>query len=303
VRLTLSPGRIDSSNTAWSTPEPTRRSLVGEFMYGGTRIFAIANHLKSKSGDDPLWGRFQPPVQHTQAQRIQQAQVVNDFVDSLLAIDPQAKVLVMGDINDFWFSSTLTTLEGGVLTDLVTLLPDEERYSYVFEGNSQDLDHILVSNPLAQFVDEVNMVHINAEFHDQISDHDPVHTLIGVPAPQACAPGATNEPDLITGTEGPDHLCGLGGADVIDGNGGNDLIDGGAGDDRLSGEGGDDRLFGRKGADQISGGSEDDALEGGAGGDTLDTVDGVGGNDVADGGAGPDACTGDAGDAEISCEA
>jgi Ca2+-binding RTX toxin-like protein len=242
-------------------------------------------------------------VQHTQVQRIQQAQVVNDFVDSLLAVDPQAKVLVLGDINDFWFSDTLTTLKGGVLTDLVTLLPDDERYSYVFEGNSQDLDHILVSNPLVPFVDEVNMVHINAEFHDQICDHDPVHTLIGVPAPAACAPGATNEADTITGTEGPDHLCGLGGGDVIDGNGGNDVIDGGAGADQLSGDGGDDRVLGRKGADQMTGGSGDDVLEGDQGGDTLDTVDGVGGNDVADGGAGPDTCTGDTGDAESSCEA
>jgi predicted extracellular nuclease len=57
---------------------------------------------------------------------------------------------------------------------LITTLPLPERYTYVFEGNSQDLDHILLSNHLftsAPFVYDV--VHVNAEFADQASDHDP----------------------------------------------------------------------------------------------------------------------------------
>ncbi len=53
-------------------------------------------------------------------------------------------------------------------------LPQDERYSYVFEGNSQVLDHIIVSGNLLENVPlEFDPVHANAEFWDQISDHDP----------------------------------------------------------------------------------------------------------------------------------
>ena len=49
----------------------------------------------------------------------------------------------------------------------------EERYSYVFDGNSQTLDQILVSDNLLRPRPEYDSVHVNAEFHDQASDHDP----------------------------------------------------------------------------------------------------------------------------------
>jgi predicted extracellular nuclease len=38
---------------------------------------------------------------------------------------------------------TLGILKNTGLTDLVGTLPPEERYTYVFEGNSQVLDHIM----------------------------------------------------------------------------------------------------------------------------------------------------------------
>ncbi|CAM5263573.1 Endonuclease/exonuclease/phosphatase domain-containing protein OS=Streptomyces fumanus OX=67302 GN=GCM10018772_65180 PE=4 SV=1 [Streptomyces fumanus] len=53
-------------------------------------------------------------------------------------------------------------------------LPEDERYSYVYQGNSQVLDQILVSPAIRRgghFT--YDSVHVNAEFHDQISDHDP----------------------------------------------------------------------------------------------------------------------------------
>jgi predicted extracellular nuclease len=83
-------------------------------------------------------------------------------------------VIVLGDINDFDFSETVEILEGGVLTTLMDTLPPAERYSYVFEGNSQVLDQILVSDNLLQkFGIEYDPVHVNSEFADQASDHDP----------------------------------------------------------------------------------------------------------------------------------
>jgi predicted extracellular nuclease len=81
---------------------------------------------------------------------------------------------VLGDLNDFEFSDTVQILEGGVLTSLMDTLPQDERYSYDFEGNSQVLDQILVSdNLLENFPFDYDPVHVNSEFADQASDHDP----------------------------------------------------------------------------------------------------------------------------------
>jgi uncharacterized protein len=170
-RLSFSPGRVDPLNAAWNA---TRKPLVGEFRMRGKKVFVIANHFSSKGGDQPLFGRFQPPVRSTEVARHAQAQSVNDFVDEILAVDPNANVVVLGDINDFEFSETVDILEGGALTTLMDTLPKPERYSYVFEGNSQVLDQILVSdNLLDRFRIDYDPVHVNSEFADQASDHDP----------------------------------------------------------------------------------------------------------------------------------
>jgi len=170
-RLSFSPGRVAPQDPAFLD---TRKSLAGEFRMHGKPVFVVANHFSSKSDDDPLFGRWQPPIRASEPARHGQAQAINDFVDQLVAADPQAKVIVLGDINDFEFSQTVELLEGGVLTTLMDTLAKAERYSYVFEGNSQVLDQILVSNPLLRsFPVDYDPVHVNAEFANQASDHDP----------------------------------------------------------------------------------------------------------------------------------
>jgi predicted extracellular nuclease len=105
-----------------------------------------------------------------------QAQVVNDFVDSILALDPTAMVVVTGDLNDFQFSNPVATLSGGVLTNLVDTLPLEEQYTYIYDGNSQVLDHILISGGVLGTQNHFfDIVHANAEFAPsfRFTDHDP----------------------------------------------------------------------------------------------------------------------------------
>ena len=176
-RLLFSPGRVAPQDPAWSTPEGVRKPLAAEFRARGKKLFLIANHWKSKTGDQPLFGRFQPPARVTETQRKAEAGVVKDFVNEILALDPHANVIVLGDLNDFEFSETLTILEERGDFDLHTLietLPQNERYSYVFEGNSQTLDHIVVSDNLVnQFSFDYDIVHVNSEFADQASDHEP----------------------------------------------------------------------------------------------------------------------------------
>jgi predicted extracellular nuclease len=177
--LSFSPGRIDPTSAAWTD---SRKPLAGEFRWRGRTIFVIANHFVSKGGDDPLYGRFQPIQQPSQVQRVQQATEVRDFVDQIVAADRNANVVVLGDLNDFDFSAPIDTLTStGHLVDLPRTLPIQERYTYVFEGNSEVLDHILLSRSMAYAVPacscvplfDYDPVHLNAEFNDQVSDHDP----------------------------------------------------------------------------------------------------------------------------------
>ena len=170
AHLTLSPGRVDPLNPAWAA---TRKPLAGEFTWNDKTLIAIVNHFSSKGGDQPLFGRFQPPTRSSEVARHQQAASVNAFVKQILAAERKANVVVLGDINDFEFSETTRILEGSELRSLLTLLPSAERYSYVFEGNSQVLDQILFSENALRGLSEFDVVHVNAEFHDQASDHDP----------------------------------------------------------------------------------------------------------------------------------
>ncbi|PRX97848.1 lamin tail domain-containing protein [Allonocardiopsis opalescens] len=169
--LSVSPGRIAPADAAWDS---SRKPLVAQFRYRGRDVFVVANHFASKGGDEPLHGRFQPPERSSEVQRLAQAELVRGFVDELLAADPDANVLVVGDLNDFPFSPVLQTFTGdGAMVNSADTLPVEERYNYVFDGNSQQLDHILVGGALAHRVD-FDVVHLNADFHDQVSDHDPL---------------------------------------------------------------------------------------------------------------------------------
>ncbi|MFB6637665.1 endonuclease/exonuclease/phosphatase family protein [Streptomyces chartreusis] len=170
--LTLSPGRIDPANAAFGS---SRKPLVGEFVFRGKTVFVIANHLNSKGGDQGLTAQYQPPSRSSEVQRHAQATAIHSFVKDVLDTQKNADVIALGDINDFEFSDTVKILEGdGELWSAIKSLPRSERYSYVYQGNAQTLDQILVSPSIRRGCDfEYDSVHINSEFNDQISDHDP----------------------------------------------------------------------------------------------------------------------------------
>eukprot|EP00850_Spirogloea_muscicola_P004659 SM000020S06009 [mRNA] locus=s20:462842:467617:+ [translate_table: standard] len=181
VQLSWSPGRIDPGNSAWVS---SRKPLVGEFLIDGEKIFVCGNHLNSKGGDDYLFGIDQPtPVLSSEVQRNKQATVITNFLSTLVAADPNANVILGGDLNDFAWSNPLQILQSPIapnwrLTTLADyLLPVNQRYSYVYEGNSQELDHLLVSTPLLSRVTGIEPIHVDSEFAISdptvVSDHDP----------------------------------------------------------------------------------------------------------------------------------
>ncbi|MFO7632835.1 MAG: endonuclease/exonuclease/phosphatase family protein [Caldilinea sp.] len=140
-------------------------------------ITLIVNHWKSKAGDESA----------NLPRRIAQARQVAALAQEKLAANVNAAVVVLGDLNDYYGSEPVETVRTVPEPDLVHLydrLPPLDRYSYIFNGASQVLDHMLVSPALAGRVGEVTIVRLSAGYAAPLaptadnvfhaSDHDPV---------------------------------------------------------------------------------------------------------------------------------
>ncbi|MFP4276656.1 MAG: endonuclease/exonuclease/phosphatase family protein [Wenzhouxiangella sp.] len=162
----------------------SRKSLVAEFVFNEQAVVIINNHFASKGGSDPLFGQRQPPVEGDADQRRAQARAVLDFAASL-GRQQRERLVVLGDLNDHWFSEPLNILTSDRSVPLhnpVTDLPGEERFTYVFQGNAQAIDHILVSRALKP-VTELELLPINSLNPRQAADHDPLVVRLFLPKP------------------------------------------------------------------------------------------------------------------------
>jgi predicted extracellular nuclease len=178
--LTLSPGRITPTDLAFvGDPErhwaPSRKSLAGELRCNGETLFCIICHLKS------MRSVTRREENHTKQQRHAQATLIHRFVANLLACDPGAHVVILGDMNDVPGSKTLKILKGSLLSNLLEAYPRELRYTRRHGNCPQALDHILVSQSLRQGA-LLRIPHINSDSPpaERASDHDPVLAMINL---------------------------------------------------------------------------------------------------------------------------
>ncbi len=170
----------------------TRLPIIVEYDFNGERIIVVNNHFPSKGGSDPLFGSTQPAANGQVEQRNAIAQLINDWVDEILAFNADSNIIVMGDLNEFQFFEPLEILSGvadddQVLFNLVFELDDPtDAFTFEFEGNSQALDHIFVSENLFDlFFEDVDFIHLNAGtlFETLVSDHDPIVASFKIPVP------------------------------------------------------------------------------------------------------------------------
>jgi predicted extracellular nuclease len=186
--LDVNPGRVAPSDRAWAEGADgfsgTRKPLAAMFEVAGRRLLLVAAHLKSRSEDQPDFGRIQAPGEPTAAQRLAQADAIASFLTAAAGIEPGTGIVLLGDLNATGGSPPLARLAEAGLFDLALGLPPAERYSYIFEGASQDLDHILVDTALRDIA-SLDIVHLNAEFPlaERASDHDPLLLRLAFAAP------------------------------------------------------------------------------------------------------------------------
>ena len=143
-------------------------------------VVVIANHFKSKLGGTP-----------SDLRRLEQAEFVASLADDFVVNTPH--VMVLGDLNDFEDSPPLEAMyASGNLTSTWGMVAPESRYTFIFRGVSQILDHVLVSPALLPWLEMVDPLHMNADFpfapftnDDTVvwrtSDHDPVAALFRRP--------------------------------------------------------------------------------------------------------------------------
>ncbi|MFX1513436.1 MAG: endonuclease/exonuclease/phosphatase family protein [Promethearchaeota archaeon] len=129
-------------------------------------LWVIVNHFKSKSVYAPYYADTTP-------RRVEQAAWVGSLVDEIQVTDPDAQVIVIGDLNDFEDSEPIQTLVDGGLHDLIYDVDKEDRYTYIYRGVSQVLDHILITPSLEEIVNEVMVFHSNIDFPNPLYGEDP----------------------------------------------------------------------------------------------------------------------------------
>jgi uncharacterized protein len=166
-------------------------SLVGEFSatFNGTRkpriwllnkngqqFFVVGVHLTSQGADSPEWGNQQPPLKPEEMQRVEEARVINQQLSKIVTENSTTPIFIAGDMNDMPWSDTISSLAQESFVNTADLNTPTENYSYIFEGNAQQLDYILINKNLASELVQARFIHINSTLdqEDNISDHDPL---------------------------------------------------------------------------------------------------------------------------------
>ncbi|EGO23670.1 hypothetical protein SERLADRAFT_356525 [Serpula lacrymans var. lacrymans S7.9] len=176
--LSYNPGRIDPTNAAW---KDSRKPLAAAWQTrNGDRLFSVNLQLTAKLDSSTTEGNTRPPINAWVAERMEQVAVVATFSQSLLASSPDASLIVGGDCNEYIYTTSvfapLTALLSEVDSIATPPVPPEERYTYVYNGVTEQLDHMFVSAAVAGRGVSVQHIHVNnwaMNIAERASDHDP----------------------------------------------------------------------------------------------------------------------------------
>jgi predicted extracellular nuclease len=159
-------------------------------------LTAIVNHFKSYGGiDDEKDGV------RVRQKRLAQAEWLANFLVERQKANPAERIVVTGDFNAFQFNDGYNDLIGVLkgksapnvlaasktahqtgLIDLADFIDAKTRYSYVFDGSAQILDHILINGAAQERALKFGYARVDADFPkvyandftrpERLSDHD-----------------------------------------------------------------------------------------------------------------------------------
>jgi len=154
----------------------TRKPRIWLLNQNGRQFFVVGVHLTSQGANSPDWGSQQPPQKPEEMQRIEEARLIAQQLSKIRSQNPLIPIFMVGDMNDLPWSDAIDILKGSSFVNAADLDTAEENYSYIFEGNAQQLDYILVNQNLASNVLQARFMHINSILDQQevVSDHDPL---------------------------------------------------------------------------------------------------------------------------------
>ena len=222
-------------------PPLVLRAIVNSEAHPPYPVTVIVNHLRSLSGvDDPADG------DRVRTKRRAQAEYLANLIQARQAADPTERIVSVGDYNAFQFNDgyvdVIGTIKGSPtpevvlasgdlvdpnLLDLVDFAPASQRYSYSFDGNAQELDHVLVTTGPQNSLRPIDLQYgrMDTDFPEiyrsdpnrpeRLSDHDPLVAYFSLNAPPVCAtataaasmfpPNHTMQPVVISNVSDPDQ--------------------------------------------------------------------------------------------------
>ena len=157
-----------------------RKSLAAafEFLPTGKTLHTVANHWASKRGSTPTYRNPNlPEVVGNADERLAQQKVIEAYINAIVAREPDARILSLGDFNAPEYSPELKAHGSGALFNLGDTTPDERRFSYIREGLAEAIDHQFLSRVLEGRA-ELEYIHVNSVFAIKASDHDPTVSRI-----------------------------------------------------------------------------------------------------------------------------
>ena len=192
-------------------------------------IAVIAIHGRSLGGIDGSNG------ERVRQKRYEQGQSVAAKVQAMQTANPDINLVVVGDFNAFEFTDSYVDVTGHMkggfvaadnlvcdsndcpdlvdpnLLNQVLMLPEGERYSFIFRGNAQVLDHALTSSGLDELISGFSYGRGNADAAVDLinddstllrsSDHD---GLVLFMAKDSDGDGVTDDNDVCAGTVIPE---------------------------------------------------------------------------------------------------
>lgn len=120
--------------TVKGEPKATRDILFVELKHKKERLHLMVNHWPSRYGG----------AEESEPSRILASETAKKYIDSVLNIDPQAKIIFMGDLNDYPTNKSVENIMDQ-LTPMITQTSGSKGGSHSYKNEWNILDHMLIS--------------------------------------------------------------------------------------------------------------------------------------------------------------